>query len=195
MPTKFFGAVRQKIFDVNLWYILLCIKFFDTPDFLKHWRDAHEFFRHCETKYFRRKIVIPLFIHEIFRYPKFFWNIQGMPTKNSALWDEKFSTENCDTPYYAYKFSIPQIFGNIEGVPTKFFGTVRQKIFDVNLWYILLCIKFFDTPDFLKHWREAHQFFRHCETKTFRRKNVIPPIMHKIFPIPQTFWNIGGMPT
>ena len=273
MPTKFFSTVRQNFFDGNLWYPFLCIKFFDTPNFLKHWRDAHKIFRHCETKTFLRKIVIPSIMHKIFPIPQTFWNIEGMPTKFfstvrqnffdgnlwypllctkffrypklsetlkgcprnfSALWDKNFSTETCDTPYYAQNFSdtpnflkhwrdaheifqhcetkifrrklvipsimhetfrYPNFFRNIEGMPTKFFGTVRQKIFDGNLWYPLLCIKIFDTPKFRKHWRGAHEIFRHCETKNFRRKHVIPPFMHKNFPIPQTFWNIEGMPT
>ena len=147
MPTKFLGTVRLKIFDGKTWYPLVCINFFDTPNFLKHWRDAHEIFRHCETKNFRRKLVISPIMHK--------------------------------------NFSVPQIFWNIEGMPTKFFGTVRQKIFDGNLWYPLLCIKFFDTPNFLRHWRDAHEIFRHCETKNFRRKNVIPPSMHKISRYPK----------
>ena len=136
---KFFGTVRQKIFDGKLWYPLLCIKVFDTPKFLKHWGDAHEIFRHCETKNFRRKVVIPLlcikffdtpnflkpwkdahetflhcetknfrrkivippFVHKFFRYPNFSETFKGCPRNFSALRDKKFSTENCDTPYYA----------------------------------------------------------------------------------------------
>ena len=70
---------------------------------------------------------------------------------------------------------MPEISETPKGSFTKFFGTVKQKIFDGNLWYPLLCIKFFDTPNFLKHWRDAHEIFRHYETKNFRRKNVIPP--------------------
>ena len=153
---KFFGTVRQKIFDGNLWYPLLCIKFFDTPNFLRHWRDAHEIFRHCETKNFRRKIVIPSIKHKIFRYPKFSETLNGCPRNFSALWD--------------------------------------KKIFDGKLWYPLLCIKFFDTPNFLKHWRDAHEIFRHCETKNFRRKNVIPPSMHKIFRYPKFSETLKGCP-
>ena len=156
MPTTFFGTVRRKIFDGNLWYPLLCIKFFDTPNFLKYWRDAHDIFRHCETKNFRRKLVIPPIMHEIFRYPKFSETLKGCPRHFSALWDEKFSTETCDTP--------------------------------------LLCIKFFDTPNFLKYWRDAHDIFRHCETKNFRRKLVIPPIMHKIFRYPKFSETLKGCP-
>ena len=135
--------MRQKIFDGKTWYPLVCIDIFDTPKFLKHWRDAHEIFRHCETKKFRRKLVIPPIMHKI--------------------------------------FSIPQIFWNIEGMPTNIFGTVRQKNFDGKTWYPLVCIKFFDTLNFLEHLGHAHEIFWHCETKNFRRKNVIPPFSSIIF--------------
>ena len=157
MPTKIFGTVRQKIFVGKLWYPLLFIIFIDTPNFLKHWRDAHEIFHPCETKNFNGNLWYPLVMHKFFRYPKFSETLKGCPQNFSTL---------CD-----------------------------KKIFVGKLWYPLLFIKFFDTSNFLNHWRDAHEIFRHCETKNFRRKHVIPPIMHKIFPIAQTFWNIEGMPT
>ena len=82
-------------------------------------------------------------------------------------------------------FLYPKNFWNIEGMPTKVFGTVRPKIFDGKTWYPLLCIKFFYTPNFLKHWRDAQEIFRHCETKNFRRKILklppSPPLIHKHF--------------
>ena len=102
-PTEIFGTVRQKTFDGNLWYPLLCIKFFDTPNFLSHWRDAHDIFRHCETKNFRRKLVIPPIMHKIFRYPKFSETLEGCPRNFSALWDQKFSTKKRDTPLFIHK--------------------------------------------------------------------------------------------
>ena len=58
---------------------------------------------------------------------------------------------------------------------TKFFGTVRPKIFDRKTWYPLLYIKVSDTSIFLKHGRDAHKFIRLCETKVFRRRNMILP--------------------
>ena len=122
MPTKFFGTVRQKIFDGKLWYSLLCIKFFDTSNFLKHWRDAHEIFRHCETKNFRLKIVIPPIMHKIFRYLKFSETLKGCPRNFSALWDKKFSTEKRDTPLFIHKtFLKPKIFSKKVGFPYESF--------------------------------------------------------------------------
>ena len=142
MPTNIFGTVRQKNFDGKTWYPLVCINFFDTLNFLKHWRDAHEIFRHCETKKFRRKNVIPPSMHKIFRYPKFSETLKGCPRNFSVLW---------------------------------------EKNFDGKTWYPLVCIKFFDTLNFLEHLGHAHEIFWHCETKNFRRKNVIPPFSSIIF--------------
>ena len=91
--------------------------------------------------------MLPSIIHKIFRYPRFSETLKGCPPIFSALWDKKFSSETCDTPYYAKKFS--------------------------------------DTPNFLKHRRNANVIFRHCETKCFRRKIVIPPFLHKSFRYPK----------
>ena len=296
MPTIFFGTVRQKDLDGNLWYPLLCIKFFDTPNFLKHWRDAHDFFRHCETKNFRRKNVIPpfssiklfetkiflknsrislrnfselwdikistenrdmplltflsinvfrykkfsgkqkgsltklfvsvlwerrfrqnrdsplsyawklslkdffwnneVFSNEIFRYsetktstencdtppppyPSYFdtqnyFNSKGFPYGNSSMWDKKFSTENLDIPPSLIQtFSVPEVSETLNGSPTKFFGTVRQKIFDGKSWYPLpplWCIKFFATRNFLIHRSVLQQNFLVLWDKKFGTK-------------------------
>ena len=62
---------------------------------------------------------------------------------------------------------MPEISESLKGSFTKFFGTVGQKIFDGNLWYPLLCIKFFDTPNFLRHWSDAHEFFGTVKQKIF----------------------------
>ena len=71
---------------------------------------------------------------------------------------------------------IPEISEILKDSFTKFFATVRPKIFDRKTGYRLLCTKNFDTPKFLKHWSDALEIFRHCEIKTFRRKNVITPL-------------------
>ena len=181
--TKFFGTVRQKIFDGKLWYPLLCIKFFDTPNFLKHWRDDHDIFRHCETKNFRRKNVIPPSMHKIFRYPKLSETLKGCPrnfssiklfeTKNflknsripsrkfSALWDIKISIENRDMPPLIHKFfSIPENFRKTEGFLYKAFrfGPVRQKVPTRPWCPPLLCMKIFDKRIFLKQHQSVLQW-------------------------------------
>ena len=252
MPTKFFGTVRPECFDGKTWYPPVCIKVFDAPNFLRHWRNAHEIFRHCETKKFWRNFVMPPIKHITFRYPKFSETLNGCPRNFSTLWDKKLSTENCDTPLMHKIVRYPQFSETLKECPrnvsalwdkkvstencdthimhkivrypkfsetmkgcprnvsalwdqnfptgkrdtpvfihktfwkrnfsqkqwgslTKVFGTVRQKIFDGKLRYPLLSINVFDTPIFLKPWTDPHKIFWHCETKTFRRQNVIPP--------------------
>ena len=130
--TKFFGSVRQKFFDGKTWYSLLCIKFFDTSNFLKHGRDAHEIFRHCETKNFRRKNVIPPFPSiKLFETRNILKNSR-IPLRNfSALWDIKISSANRDMPPLIHTFfSVPKIFWKTERFFYKAFcfGPVRQKI-------------------------------------------------------------------
>ena len=69
-----------------------------TPNFLKPWTDAYEFFRHCETWNFRQKNVIPPILHIFFQIPQFFWNFAGILTKFFINVRQIFSTEKCDTP-------------------------------------------------------------------------------------------------
>ena len=145
--TKFFGTVRQKIFDGNLWYPLLCIKFFDTPNFLRHWRDAHEIFRHCETKNFRRKIVIAPIMHKFFRYPKFSETLKGCPRNFSALWDKKFRRKIVIAPIMHKIFRYPKFSETLKGCPRNFSS-----------------IKLFETKIFSKTVGFPYESFRQCET-------------------------------
>ena len=189
MPTKFFGSLRPKFFAGKTWYPLLYMKFFDTPTFLKHWTDAHKNLRHCETTNFCRKDVIHPVMHEIFRYPKFSETLDGCPRNFAALWDQNFSPEERNNVYYTWNISIPQLLWKIERMLTENLGTVRPKVFAERTWYLLLCIKIFDTPNFLKHWRDAHKKFRHCETKKFQLKNAISLTMHKFYSWPPNYLN------
>ena len=141
---------------------LLSINFFATGRFLKHSTEGftYQIYRHCETKNFRRKNVIPPSMHKIFRYPKFSETFKVCSRNFSALWDKKISIENLESP------------------PP------------------LLSINFFATGRFLKHSTEGftYQIYRHCETKNFRRKNVIPPSMHKYFRYPKISETFKGCP-
>ena len=185
--TKFFSTVRQKIFDGKTWYSLLCIKFFDTPNFLKHWRDAHEIFRHCDTKNFRRKNVIPPPFSSIklFQTRSFFINCRIPSRKHSALWDRKILTENRNMPPLIHKFFwIPEIFRKTEGILYKVFrfGPVRQKI-STKPWCPLLCMKIFDKRIFLKHqnglqWNILVQWDKNFSTE---KRDTPHPLIHRIF--------------
>ena len=187
---KFFGTVRQKIFDGNLWYPLLCIKFFDTPIFLKHWRHAHEIFRNCETKNFRRKKVIPPFSSiKLFETKNFLKNSRIHLRKFSAVWDIKNSTENRDMPPLIHKFFW---YRKTEGFLYKAFrlGHVRQKVptkpwcppppspMHENFWWT----NFSETPKCspMKHFGTERQ-------KIFDGKSWYspPPLLSKLFRYPK----------
>ena len=75
-PRDFFGTVRFKKYRRNILMLpphISSINFLATGKFLKHSTEGFpsETFWHCETKNFRRKILItPLFIRKLFRYRK-----------------------------------------------------------------------------------------------------------------------------
>ena len=60
-------------------------------------------------------------------------------------------THPLSTPFIQKIFRYQEFSETQEGSPTKFFGTLRQKISTENSDIPFLCIKFFDTPNFLKH--------------------------------------------
>ena len=187
-PTKFIGTVRQKFFDGKTWYPLVCIKFFDTPNFLKHLRDAHELFWHCETKNFRRKNVIPPFSSIYFFETKnFLKNSRIFLRKFWALWDIKISTGNRDMPPLIHKFfSIPEIFRKTEGFLYKAFrfGPVRQKFRQnrdapSSSWKFSIKQFFWSTKVF------SNEIFQYSETNIPTENRDTPPPLSKLFLYPK----------
>ena len=89
-------------------------------------------------------------------------------------------------------FSIPGISETLGGSPPKFFGTVRQKIFDGKSWYPpppLLSIKFLATGSW---WNIAQkgspmEFFGTVrqnfwqKTVILPRSSHLPPLFHDFF--------------
>ena len=91
-PTKCFGTVRQNN-DGKSWYPppLLSLTFFDTGNFLKHRRVPLQNVSVLrDKKKFRRKIVIRPFLHEIFRYPKFFEKPKNFPKNFFRYYETNF---------------------------------------------------------------------------------------------------------
>ena len=142
-------------------------------------------------------MISPLSSIFFFRYQKFSGKQKVSFTKLfvSVLWDKKFR-QNCDapSPSYAWKFSMKEFFWNTKVFSNKIFRYSETKNFRRKIVIPLLCIKLFDTPNFLKHWSGAQQILRHCETKTFRRENVIPPIKHKVFWYSKISETLNGCP-
>ena len=141
-----------------------------------------EIFWYCVTKSFRRRNLIPPFLmHKIFRYSKFCDTPKCFPTNIFGTTRRKFfDGKYWYPPPFIHKLFRYQKFSETaqKGSPMKFFGTVRQKIFDGKSWYPppLLSIIFFATGLFLKHGSEGfhYEIFRHCETKIFQQKLIIP---------------------
>ena len=70
------------------------------PEISETLKGSFTMFYGTETKNFRRKNVIPPNMNKIFRYSHFSETLKGGPQDFSALWDQKFSTENLDTPFF-----------------------------------------------------------------------------------------------
>ena len=183
-PTKFIGTVRQKTFDGKTWYPLVCIKFFDTPNFLKLWRYAHEIFQHCETKNFRRKNVIPPSMHKVFRYPKFSETFKGCPRIFLALWDKKFSTEKRDTPFFIHIFFETKNFLKNSRISLRKFSALWDIKFSTgNRDMPPLIHKFFSIPEnFRKTEGFLYKAFRFGPVRQkVPTKPWCPPPMHENF--------------
>ena len=71
------------------------------------------------------------------------------------------------------KFRYQNFFETQKGSPTNFFGTLRQKISTENSDIPFLCIKFFDTQNFLKH--SPTKFFGTVRQKNSTEKHETPP--------------------
>ena len=160
--TKFFGTARQKTFDRKSGYQDLCIKFFDTRNFLKNRRvpsrNSAVLLEKLNGKmwYLHHNRLPPPspHTHKKFHYLSFYETEKGFCTKFFGTVRQKFSTESRHIPFWCIKvFRYPNIFGTRKGSSTKCFGSVREKTFDRKVRYQDLCIKFFDTRNFLTNRR------------------------------------------
>ena len=193
--------MRQKVFDGKSWTpLLLSLTFFDTRNWWSTKGFPYEIFRHCETKKFRRKNMIPPFSSiKLFETRNFLKNSR-IPLRNfSALWDIKISTENRDMPPLIHKFiSIPKIVWKTEMFLYKAFcfGPVRQKI-STKPWCPPSYAWKFSIPEFFRNtevlWNILVQWDKNFSTEN--RDTSPPPLIHKIFSLPEKiFWNTEWFP-
>ena len=143
-PYEIFRHRETKYFQRKI-VILLCIKFFDTPNFLKHWRHAHEIFCHCETKNFRPKIVI--------LPPPF-----PPPLVSIIFFDTRFF-----------------LIHRSERFPYEFFEHWDKKNFDTKSWDKSLKHKIFRYPKLVTHWRVPLRNFSALWDKHFLTENRDTP--------------------
>ena len=186
--------MRQNFFDGNLWYPLFCIKFFDTPDFLKPWRHGHEIFRHCEPKNFDGNLWHPLLCIKFFDNTDFLKHWRDAHEFFRHCETKKIRRKIVKPPIMHKFFRYLNFFWNIVGMPSKLFGTVRLKIFDRNMWYPLLCIKYFRYPKLSETLKECPRNFSALWDQNFSSGIMIPPIMHKIFRYPRFSETLKGCP-
>ena len=172
---------------------LVCMKFSDTRYFPKHWENAHEFFRHCETKNFRRKTVTPILCKNNFDTRVF---LKLWSDVNEIFGTLRQKISDVKTWYLLLctkLFEYPKFSETMKGCP-RFFGTLRREIFDRKTWCPLLCKKISDTTFFLTHCRDALEDIRYWETKFFDRNMWYAPFfIRKQFSESKTFSKTVGL--
>ena len=126
------------------------------------------------------------FLSILFSIPDIFWNTEGFPYEVFRSCDTKNFRQNHyalqisnappPSPLLGMEYSDSRFFFEIQkGSPMNFFGTVRQKNSTENSDIPFLCIKFFDTRNFLKHWSVLQWNFSVVRLKNFERS-----LLHKI---------------
>ena len=205
-PTETFGTVRQKIFPRKI--LILpppsYPKLFDTRNYCNSKGFPYGSFRHCERKNFRLKVLKlppPSLIHKFFASGIFLKHgTEGFPYEIFRhCGTKKFSTENLDappSPSLIQTFSIPEIIATVKDCPTNLFST-ETKIFPrkLNLDTPLLSSNFFVTRNYCNSEGLPYGIFRHCETKNFRRKILMPPLLIQTFSIPEIIATLKDCPT
>ena len=181
-PTKFFGTLRQKIFEgvFDTSPSFLSINFFVTRNFLKRRRvPLRNFSVLWDNKFSIESRDIPLLGINFFDTRNFLKH-RRVPRRNfSALWDKNFSTENLDTPapLLSIKFSLPEIFWKRSiGFLYEIFGHCETKNFRRKILILpppLPLIQTFSIPELnerLKGFPTA--FFGTVRRKKIRQKIV-----------------------
>ena len=192
--NEIFRHSETKICRRNLVIPPIKHKFFRYPNFSENLKGCPRSFSSLWDKKFSTENCDTHIMHKIVRFTEISETLKGCPPNFSALWDQNFPTGKRDTPVFIHKIFWNRNFSQKQwDSRTKVFGTVRQKFRRKNV-IPLIRINFFDTPKLRKHWRLAHDFFRHCETKIIRRRNVIPPSMQKGFRYPHFSETLKGCP-
>ena len=142
-PTKFFGTVRQKIFDGKSWYSPLIHKFFDTRNFVKQNGPLTKFFGPVRQKKFGKTMMPPSPSYAWkFSIQEFFWNTEGVSDEVFRYCGAKIFDTKSWYPFFMQKtFSIIEIFWYTELFPIIIFRYRETKILNEKSWYHLFFIK------------------------------------------------------
>ena len=123
-------------------------------------------------------------MHKIFRYPKFSETFRACPRIFLALWDQKFSTEKRDTPFFIHIFfEIKNFLKNSRFSLRKFSALWDIKFSTGNRDMPPLIHKFFSIPEnFRKTEGFLYKAFRFGPVRQkVPTKPWCPPPMHENF--------------
>ena len=99
----------------------------------------------------------------------------------SVLWDKKIRQNREASPLLCLKIFDTRTLSKHRSVLLRILSALWDKNFSTEFSDIpLLCIKFCDTRNFLKQRTLPRRNFLVLCDKSFWRRNVIPPLLHKI---------------
>ena len=147
----------------------------------------------ARQKNIRRKKWYPKRIHEKFSMQEVLFKVWSVPIEIFlVLWDKKIFVGETWYPPRNQK-----MFSETTESSQWIFSIIWDKNkFDGNLRYPLACPYVSShSRVFLKPRWVSNESFRWCETKKYRRKNVISTsLIHKLFSPPKFFWNTELFP-
>ena len=130
---KYFGTVRQKLFDGKSWYLpppLLSMRIFSLPEIFWNTESfpGEVFSVLWDKKKFRQnREAFPLLCLKIFDTRIFSKHRSVLLQILSALWDKNFSTEFSDIPFLSIKFCAARNFLKHRTVPQRNFSVLWDK--------------------------------------------------------------------
>ena len=172
--------MRQKNFDGKSWHSpLIYQNFFGTRNSWNSKGFPYEIFRHWDKKFLTENLDTPPPLIQTFRYQKINATVKDSPTEIFGTVRQKnFDGKSWHSPLIYQNFFGTRNSWNSKGFPYEIFRHWDKKFLTENLdtppppFYP----NFFDTEN---NWNTkgfpAYGNFRHCETKNFRRKILIPP--------------------
>ena len=180
-PRKISHCETKKFSTENSDIPFMCKKFFHTRIFLKLWRvPPRSFSALGVNKIIQQKLVISPSWAEKVSDTRIFLTQWLVPSGNfPALWDEKNFNTNKWYPFLMHKVCrYPSMSETLNRYPKKLFGILRlQKSSTEGSDILFLCMKFFNTRSFSKHWRVSHKKFRYCESNKLTQKRDNPHLL------------------
>ena len=153
-PTKFFGTVRQKIFDGKSWHNSLKHEIFPYPKLVTLKGSPSKFFGTVRQKILTENRGTPHLIHKFFRYQKFCetkkdWSTKFFGTVRQKIFDGNswYSALLIHKHFRSRNFSETQLWR----IPLRNFSALWDKSFDRKWWHNLLEHKIFRYQKLVKY--------------------------------------------